>query len=102
MLLNNFVQFHLEKEPVFVVVVSTTGDGDAPDTANKFWRRLKKRTLAPDHLSNCKYALLGECLYVHMRVQEAFLPQPTTNLWKPSQCPVRHTHIPILSMYMYM
>ena len=55
-------QFNLEKEPVFVVVVSTTGDGDAPDTANKFWRRLKKRTLPADHLKNCKYALLGECV----------------------------------------
>ena len=43
-----------------MVVVSTTGDGDAPDTANKFWRRLKKRTLPADHLANCKYALLGE------------------------------------------
>ena len=53
------IQFRLEKEPVFVVVVSTTGDGDAPDTANKFWRRLKKRTLPSDHLSSCKYALLG-------------------------------------------
>ena len=43
-----------------MVVVSTTGDGDAPDNANKFWRRLKKRALPADHLVNCKYALLGE------------------------------------------
>jgi len=45
---------------VFVVVVSTTGDGDPPDTVAKFWRRLKKKTLPRDHLSKCKYALLGE------------------------------------------
>ena len=45
---------------MFVVVVSTTGDGEPPDTVTKFWRRLKKKTLPRDHLSQCKYALLGK------------------------------------------
>ena len=43
-----------------MVVVSTTGDGEPPDTVTKFWRRLKKKTLPRDHLSQCKYALLGK------------------------------------------
>ena len=43
-----------------MVVVSTTGDGEPPDTVTKFWRRLKKKTLPRDHLSHCKYALLGK------------------------------------------
>jgi sulfite reductase alpha subunit-like flavoprotein len=57
------LQFHLEKEEVFVVVVSTTGDGDPPDNVSKFWRKLKKKTLASDHLACCNYALLGMCMY---------------------------------------
>ena len=59
-------QFHLEKERVVVVVVSTTGDGDPPDTVVKFWRRLRKKTVPKDHLSGCRYALLGECVCVCM------------------------------------
>ena len=54
-------QFCLEKEPVFVVVVSTTGDGEPPDTVSKFWRKLKRKTVPKDHLSLCQYALLGKC-----------------------------------------
>jgi hypothetical protein len=42
-----------------VFVVSTTGDGDPPDSAQKFWRRLKKKTLAKTYLQHLKYALLG-------------------------------------------
>ncbi len=43
-----------------MVVVSTTGDGDPPDTVARFWRRLRKKTLPGDHLSACSYALLGK------------------------------------------
>ena len=39
--------------------MSTTGDGEPPDTVNKFWRKLKKRSNPADMLSNVKYALLG-------------------------------------------
>ena len=46
-----------------VMVVSTTGDGEPPDTAAKFWRRLKKKTLPSDHLAKLNYALLGNCLF---------------------------------------
>lgn len=37
-------------------VASTTGDGDPPDTAIKFWRSLKK---SKENLENMSYALLG-------------------------------------------
>ena len=40
-------------------VVSTTGDGDPPDTVTKFWRRLRKKTLGSTYLKGLHYALLG-------------------------------------------
>lgn len=52
-------KFTLEKETLVVFVVSTTGEGDPPDTMCKFFRRLKKKTLPSNHLENCRYALLA-------------------------------------------
>jgi len=52
-------QFHLERESCVVIVTSTTGDGEPPDTALKFYRRLRKKTLSDDYLSKLNYALLG-------------------------------------------
>lgn len=52
-------KFTLEKESLVVFVVSTTGEGDPPDTMSKFFRRLKKKTLPGTHLENCRYALLA-------------------------------------------
>ena len=43
-----------------MIVSSTTGDGDAPDTVLKFLRRLKKKTLASDLLADLSYTLLGD------------------------------------------
>ena len=40
-------------------IVSTTGDGDPPDTVTKFWRRLRKKTLDSSYLKNVRFALLG-------------------------------------------
>lgn len=50
----------LEQESLVVIVVSTTGDGEPPDTALKFWRRIKRKTLAKDYFSNVRYSLLGK------------------------------------------
>lgn len=50
----------MEKEKVVVVVVSTTGEGEAPDNASRLWRRLKKKTLGADYLQGVKYCVLGE------------------------------------------
>ncbi|KAK3714369.1 hypothetical protein QZH41_007988 [Actinostola sp. cb2023] len=52
-------KFSLENEPLVVFVVSTTGDGEPPDTMCKFMRRLRKKTLPTDHLKDCQYALLA-------------------------------------------
>lgn len=55
------LQYNLEKEhnPV-VFVVSTTGDGEPPDTALKFVRSIKKKSLPRDHFSHLHYGLLGK------------------------------------------
>ncbi|KAG7317714.1 hypothetical protein KOW79_018749 [Hemibagrus wyckioides] len=53
-------KYNLEKvhSPV-VFVVSTTGDGEPPDTALKFVRKIKKKSLPRDHFSHLNYALLA-------------------------------------------
>jgi len=42
------------------LMFGSTGDGDAPDNASRFWRRLKKKTLPSDHLTHIKYSVLGK------------------------------------------
>lgn len=52
-------RFFLEREKFVVIVISTTGDGEPPDSALRFVRRLKKKTLPSDYLSHLNYTLLG-------------------------------------------
>ncbi|NXJ99141.1 MTRR reductase, partial [Corythaixoides concolor] len=47
-----------EKDPV-VIVISTTGTGDPPDTARKFVKQIQDTTLPPDHFAHLQYGLLG-------------------------------------------
>ncbi|XP_043396209.1 methionine synthase reductase isoform X2 [Chelonia mydas] len=47
-----------EKDPL-VIVISTTGTGDPPDTACKFVKEIKNKTLLPDHFAHLRYGLLG-------------------------------------------
>ena len=35
-------QFKLEDEPVMVIVTSSTGDGEPPSNASKFWRKIRR------------------------------------------------------------
>lgn len=42
-----------------VVVVSTTGSGDPPDTARKFVKEIQDKTLPPDTFAHLRYGLLG-------------------------------------------
>jgi len=55
----------LESEEAFVdkttiiMICSTTGNGDAPESANRFWRKIKNRNLPKDLLSEIQYAVLG-------------------------------------------
>lgn len=48
-----------------VFIVSTTGDGQPPDTAIKFFRRLNRSTLKINHLEKLHYALLGKYLFIN-------------------------------------
>ncbi|NWZ25871.1 MTRR reductase, partial [Asarcornis scutulata] len=47
-----------EKDPV-VIVISTTGTGDPPDTARKFVKKIQDKNLPPDHFAHLQYGLLG-------------------------------------------
>ena len=53
------LQFNLEDTKCAVLVSSTTGDGDQPESAERLWRRIKKRSLPSDHLAGLKFAILG-------------------------------------------
>uniref|UniRef100_A0A7E4W6X1 Methionine synthase reductase n=1 Tax=Panagrellus redivivus TaxID=6233 RepID=A0A7E4W6X1_PANRE len=52
-------EFFIEKETFAVIVVSSTGDGDPPENAHRFFRKICRKTLASDFLSGLEYALLG-------------------------------------------
>ena len=41
------------------MICSTTGHGDCPENALKFWRTIKKRSLSLDTLSGIQYIVLG-------------------------------------------
>uniref|UniRef100_K3X218 Methionine synthase reductase n=1 Tax=Globisporangium ultimum (strain ATCC 200006 / CBS 805.95 / DAOM BR144) TaxID=431595 RepID=K3X218_GLOUD len=42
-----------------IVVCSTTGNGEPPDNAGKFWRFVKRRTQPKDMLQNLRFTVLG-------------------------------------------
>lgn len=52
-------QFTLESEQTVIFIVSTTGEGDPPQNANKFFRHYRRRTLDKNLLSNLWYTLLA-------------------------------------------
>ncbi|XP_012577196.1 PREDICTED: methionine synthase reductase [Condylura cristata] len=53
-------QYDLRTETApLVLVVSTTGTGDPPDTARKFVKDIRDKTLPVDHLAHLRYGLLG-------------------------------------------
>ncbi|VDK53955.1 unnamed protein product [Cylicostephanus goldi] len=58
-------QYYIERESLAVVVVSSTGDGDAPENAARFVRRLSRKSLEKNFLENLDYALLGESVHSH-------------------------------------
>eukprot|EP00750_Incisomonas_marina_P031694 INCI8280.1.p1 GENE.INCI8280.1~~INCI8280.1.p1 ORF type:complete len:704 (+),score=104.31 INCI8280.1:184-2112(+) len=55
------------KIPFVMIICSTTGAGDAPDNADRFWRAIRKRTMKPDTFSSLQYAVLalGDTNYDH-------------------------------------
>lgn len=42
-----------------ILVCSTTGNGDAPENADAYWRALKSRSLPKNHLEGVPFAVLG-------------------------------------------
>lgn len=42
-----------------IIVCSTTGNGDAPENANHFWRKFKNQKLPKNLLVGTEYAVLG-------------------------------------------
>ncbi|CAL8311552.1 unnamed protein product [Merluccius merluccius] len=58
--LSQHEEYKLERESAPVVfVVSTTGDGEPPDTTLKFVKSIKRKTLPSDHYKHLHYALLA-------------------------------------------
>ncbi|VDM52672.1 unnamed protein product [Angiostrongylus costaricensis] len=55
----NEKEFFIENEPLVVIVVSSTGDGDPPENASRFVRRIARKSLEPNFLQKVDYALLG-------------------------------------------
>ncbi|CAN0050563.1 unnamed protein product, partial [Ectocarpus sp. 8 AP-2014] len=49
----------LKEWSALVIIVSTTGNGDAPENTERFWRFLKRRTQPKDLLQGLPFALLG-------------------------------------------
>ncbi len=45
-------------------VSSTTGDGDPPDTATRFHRRYRRKTLPSDHLAHLRFTVLGTAVFL--------------------------------------
>ncbi|GMH04303.1 hypothetical protein Nepgr_006142 [Nepenthes gracilis] len=57
--LDQFDVSSLPNERIVVFVVSTTGQGDTPDSMKVFWRYLLQRNLAPNWLEGVQYAVFG-------------------------------------------
>ena len=56
---NNNNNTNEETKINIIIVCSTTGNGDAPETANFFWRKLKNRNQPNNLLNGIEYAVLG-------------------------------------------
>ena len=58
--LNAAKKLHLTEEPlVFVIVCSTTGNGDPPENAESWWRSVKLKATPTDAFQNVHFAVLG-------------------------------------------
>jgi sulfite reductase alpha subunit-like flavoprotein len=57
----SFGQANLADKPGHhvIIVCSTTGNGEPPDNAGKFWRFVKRRTQPKDMLANLAFTVLG-------------------------------------------
>ena len=61
MTMNDFISTFREeaKRQTIFIICSTTGNGDSPENASLFWRKIKKRTLPDTYFQNTHYFVVG-------------------------------------------
>lgn len=58
MTMNEFI--HDETKPqTLLIICSTTGNGDSPDNASLFWRKIKSRKVPATYFQNTHYFVVG-------------------------------------------
>ena len=56
--MDQFKTLDFEQTPLLVIITATTGNGDAPDNADKFLRYVKRKT-TPSVFAKTRYAIFG-------------------------------------------
>lgn len=56
---NNFTFLNNKEKTTLIIVCSTTGNGDPPESAYSFWIKLKNRNNSKNLLSNIQFAVLA-------------------------------------------
>ena len=84
----------LQPDKLVIIVCSTTGEGDPPETARKFWRWLKKKTHPADMLAGVvpvadagcgiRFRWLGTTVFGHRRPTLAPTRAPLLGPFAPS------------------
>ena len=62
MSLNEFIKKEesLEKDNLTIIIIcSTTGNGDPPENASLFWRKIKNRALPKNYFESVSYCVIG-------------------------------------------
>lgn len=49
----------LKQRPLAIVITSTTGQGELPNNAQLFWKKLLRRKLPPNFLSGLAFVVFG-------------------------------------------
>lgn len=62
MTLNEFISTFEDtntKQQTIIIICSTTGNGDPPENASLFWRKIKNRNLPGSYFQNTHYLVVG-------------------------------------------
>lgn len=57
--LNNACNLSFDNVKYLIVICSTTGNGDMPDNADKWWRQIKQRTIYKDTFEGIHFVVLA-------------------------------------------
>jgi sulfite reductase alpha subunit-like flavoprotein len=57
--LNNAINLDFKDSRFVFIICSTTGNGEPPLNADKWWRTMKNRSIDKNKFSNIKFAVLG-------------------------------------------